>query len=499
MGPYEGKFAMIIIPIGHEQDTVRRLPWVTFSILAICFVVQIFMWLAVRNANTQLESVAQEFLEYYVSHPYLEFDEDLKSILFGGVEDEKVDQLLSFYQSAGSRPGRQVLEQQQEQLDQLASSFLSALNDFPYRKWGYIPAKPSFQALLTYMFVHGGWFHLLGNLLFLYLTGPFIEDLWGRPAFAAFYLAVGVLSALAFGQHYPESTGPLVGASGAIAGVMGAFLIKYWKVRINFFYWVLIFFRGTFQAPAWLMLPLWLGLELFNARIMDTLNPAGGGSVAHWAHVWGFVLGMGIALGINALKIEEKFLRPKLQAKLQSVEGFDIVAHAIRQKNLGLLRNAYDVLVEEAVKNPGQREVVETLWEFGNEMGQPDEAAHFFIKLIEKEIRQEHLEPALAHYLDLRQRMPEAALGPMYRFSLVKYLAEINDVDKAREYAAELLPDLESNTPPAMLQNFAALTKRLSASLAAEAIELCLRHPEIPGEQKDILRQELSGLRPSTA
>jgi len=491
---------MIIIPIGHDQDTVRRLPWVTFGILAICFVVQIFIWVAVKDANTKLESVAREFLEYYVSHPYLEFDEELKSILFNGVEGEEVAQLLSFYQSTGSRPGRQVLEEQQKRLDQLSQSFLSALNDFPYRKWGYIPAKPSFLALLTYMFIHGGWFHLLGNLLFLYLTGPFIEDLWGRPAFIAFYLAVGVLSALAFGLHYPTSTGPLVGASGAIAGVMGAFLIKYWKIRINFFYWVFIFFRGTFQAPAWLMLPLWLGLELFNARIMDTLNPGGGGGVAHWAHVWGFALGVGIALGVKALKIEEKFIHPKIQAKLQADEGgFDIVAHAIRQKNLGLLRNAYDVLLEEAHRNPGQREVVETLWAFGLEMGQPDEAARFFIKLIEKEIRQDRSQAALEHFVSLRQGLPEATLGPMYRFALVKYLTEINDVEKAKEYAAELIPELDASLPPVLLQNFAAVAKRLSPSLAAEAIELCLQHPEIPGDQKDILRRELLGLRPSTA
>jgi membrane associated rhomboid family serine protease len=491
---------MIIIPIGHDQETVRRLPWVTFGILAVCFIVHIFVWFTVQGANTQLEAVAQEFVEYYISHPYLEFDPELRKILFNGVEDEEVDQLLSFYQNTTTRPSSFVLEEQQEKLDQLAKNFLSQLNDFPYRKWGFIPAKPSFLTLFTYMFVHGGWFHLLGNLLFLYLTGPFIEDLWGRPAFLSFYLVVGVLSAWAFGQHYPESTGPLVGASGAIAGVMGAFLIKYWKIKINFFYWILIFFRGTFQAPAWLMLPMWLALELFNARIMDTLNPGGGGGVAHWAHVWGFVLGLGIALGMNALKIEEKLINPKIKAKIQEDDGgFDIVAHAIRQKNLGMLRNAYDVLLEEAHKNPGQREVVETLWEFSHEMGQPDEASQLFIKLIEKEIRQEQVEAAFTHYVDLRQRMPEASLGPMYRFALVKYLTEINDVEKAKEYAAELIPELDANLPPVMLQNFAAVAKRLSPSLAAEAIELCLTHPEIPGDQKDILRRELSGLNPSTA
>ena len=319
---------MILIPIGHEQDTVRRLPWVTFAILAICFVVQLFTWIAIKGANAELEPVAQEFVTYYVSHPYLEFDPELRDILFNGVDEEKVDQLLSYYSTTTSRPSARVREEEQQHLDALAQTSLGALNDTPYRKWGYIPAKPSLLTVFTYMFMHGGWFHLLGNLLFLYLTGPFIEDLWGRPVFAAFYLGVGMLSAVAFGVHYPESTGPLVGASGAIAGVMGAFLIKYWKIKINFFYWVFILFRGTFQAPAWLMLPLWLGLELFNARIMDSLNPGSGGGVAHWAHVWGFVLGMTIALAINFFKIEERLINPRLQAKLLEGEGgFDIVAN----------------------------------------------------------------------------------------------------------------------------------------------------------------------------
>jgi membrane associated rhomboid family serine protease len=491
---------MILIPIGHEQDTVRRLPWVTFVILAICFVVQIFTWVAVKGANSELEPVAQEFVSYYISHPYLEFDPELRDILFNGVDDEQVDQLLSYYSTTATRPSARVQEEEQQHLDQLAQAFLGSLNETPYRKWGYIPAKPSLLTAFTYMFVHGGWLHLLGNLLFLYLTGPFIEDLWGRPVFAAFYLAVGVLSAVAFGAHYPESTGPLVGASGAIAGVMGAFLVKYWKIKINFFYWILIFFRGTFQAPAWLMLPLWLGLELFNARIMDSLNPESGGGVAHWAHVWGFVLGLTIALGINLFKIEERFISPRLQTKLIEGEGgFDIVAHAIRQKNLGMLRNAYDVLLEEAHRNPTNGEVVETLWEFGHEMGQPDEASIFFIKLIEKEIRQDQLDSALAHFVDLRQRMPGASLGPMYQLALIKHLTEVNDVERAKELASELIPQLEENVPATALQNFTAVAKRLSPSLAATVIELCLRHPEIPSYEKEALQQELQGLVPGPA
>ena len=154
-----------------------------------------------------------------------------------------------------------------------------------------ITIKPS--TLITYQFLHGGFLHLFGNLFFLFLAGPFIEDVWGRPVFAAFYLTAGALSALMFALRYPELDEPLIGASGAVAGVMGAFLVRYWKTRIRFLYFFIPFRPGTFTAPAWLMLPLWFARELVFAQAWDVASPGtGGGGVAHWAHVWGFAFGL---------------------------------------------------------------------------------------------------------------------------------------------------------------------------------------------------------------
>jgi len=348
------------------------------------------------------------------------------------------------------------------------------------------------------MFIHGGWFHLLGNLLFLYLTGPFIEDLWGRLVYISFYVLVGMLAAYGYGLHYPESTGPLVGASGAIAGVMGAFLIKYWKIKINFFYFFFPFFRGTFQAPAWLILPLWLVLEIFNARIMDSISPNGGG-VAHWAHIWGFGLGLLFALGMNFFKVEEKYIQPKIAAKILAGDGgFDIVAHAIRQKNLGMTDNAYAVLLEEAQKNPTRTDVVETLWEFGNEMGTPNQAKEFFVRLIEKEIRQDQLDAALDHFIDLKQKMPFASLSPNYKFSLIKHLVDRQDMERARDYADELIQEIDVATPPMVVQSFADVAEKLSSPLARRVLEVCLKHPEIPGDQKDRRLKRLLASGPGT-
>ena len=485
-----------LIPIGHEQDTVRRLPWVTFSILAICFVVHLFVYFGQRQDNSVLQGSAREFIEYYIEHPYLEFSEETREVLFNGVDEEQFEQVVAYYRQTVRRPSASVVEEEQETLDKLAAKFVGVINDSPFRKYGFIPANQKPVTLFTYMFFHGGWLHLIGNLLFLYLMGPFIEDLWGRPIYAAFYLLVGMLSALLYAQHYPNFTGPLIGASGAIAGVMGAFLIKYWKIKLNFFYFVIPFFRGTFQAPAWLMLPLWVLLELFNARIMDSLSSEGGG-VAHWAHVWGFVLGMGFAFALTFTKFEEKYIQPKIEAKLHTEDRLlDVVSQAIRQKNLGMIHEGYALLLEEARTNAWRKDVVETLWDFGKEMGDPTEAASEFKKMIEKEIRQDQLTSAVDHFKDLQQYCPGASLSPLYQYSLIKQLIEERDFELARQYTEELLDTIDGGTSPLVLQKLAGIARDLGASLADRVFQLCLRHPEVPDETKDSLRQELAALHP---
>ena len=487
----------LIIPIGHESNKVRRLPWITFGIMALCLVVHIFLSIDMGTKQNQLEGSAEEFVTYYFNHPYLELNPEIKKLMFSGVNEEKLDIVLATYRQMIPRPDRQTVAEEQENLDRLGTALLSSLNDVPYRKWGYIPADRSFIALLTYMFVHGGWLHLFGNLLLLYLTGPFIEDLWGRPIYAAFYLTMGALSALMYASHYPDFTGPLIGASGAIAGVMGAFLIHFYKTKMNFFYWIAFFFRGTFKAPAFVMLPIWVILEFFNASVIDSIQAegSGGGGVAHWAHVWGFVFGVLVALGMKRLKIEEKYIHPKIEAKIQNGDGaVDVVITAMHKKNMGRIDEAYDLLLEEARKNPMKKDVVDALWDVGLEMGNGEEAATFFVKLIENDVRHDLLDVALKRFLDLRSKYPSTSISTTYKLALLKHLTERRDMDEAKELATELLEEVGPNSSSVMLINFAEIAKKLSPSIAKKAIELCLSHPEILPDQKELMMNDIKDL-----
>ena len=142
--------------------------------------------------------------------------------------------------------------------------------------------------LITSMFLHGSWMHLIGNMWFLWLFGNNIEDSMTRPRFVAFYLLTGLTAALAQVAANPASEIPMVGASGAISGVMGAYLVLYPRVRV-FTIVPLGFFITTMALPAWGMLLYWAFLQFVGG--ISSIGAEGGG-VAFWAHVGGFVAGL---------------------------------------------------------------------------------------------------------------------------------------------------------------------------------------------------------------
>jgi membrane associated rhomboid family serine protease len=144
--------------------------------------------------------------------------------------------------------------------------------------------------VITSMFLHGGWMHLLGNMWFLWLFGNNVEDSMTRPRFAVFYLLCGLGAALLQVMLQPDSIVPMVGASGAISGVMGAYLVLYPRVRV-FTLIPLGFFLTTVALPAWGMLIYWMVLQLLGG-FASVVSPQEGGGVAFWAHVGGFVAGV---------------------------------------------------------------------------------------------------------------------------------------------------------------------------------------------------------------
>jgi membrane associated rhomboid family serine protease len=163
-------------------------------------------------------------------------------------------------------------------------------------RYGMVPDEFTFRALFTSMFLHGGWMHVLGNMWFLWIFGDNVEDTLGHGKYLLFYLACGMAAGLAQVLVDPSSRVPTVGASGAIAGVMGAYMVKFPHSRIRTLIFIFLFIT-TVDVPAWLMLIYWFLIQFFNGfGTIGYSHVSQGGGVAYMAHVGGFIAGIVLVL-----------------------------------------------------------------------------------------------------------------------------------------------------------------------------------------------------------
>jgi len=174
------------------------------------------------------------------------------------------------------------------------SSLPTNLSNEAVYNFGVVPAAllgdqesyiTPYLSIFTSMFMHGSWMHLIGNMVFLWIFGDNIEDSMGRVKFVAFYLLSGIGAAYLQALIDPSSTIPMIGASGAIAGVLGGYLLLHPKANVNVLMWIIIFI-SVIRIPAYIVLGFWIIGQFFNASF------GAEGGVAYFAHIGGFVAGM---------------------------------------------------------------------------------------------------------------------------------------------------------------------------------------------------------------
>ena len=190
--------------------------------------------------------------------------------------------------------------------------------------WGFIPARyfalgelspgdwvGRFLPIFTSMFLHGGWMHLIGNMVYLWIFGDNVEERLGHLRYLAFYLLTGVGAALVHAHLVPDSTIPTVGASGAISGVLGAYAVLFPRAQVYTLVPFVFVFLGVVEIPAGVYLGLWFAMQLLNGIVGLTVPVEVSGGVAWWAHIGGFVLGMMVASLLRATRRERRRWRPE--------------------------------------------------------------------------------------------------------------------------------------------------------------------------------------------
>jgi membrane associated rhomboid family serine protease len=168
------------------------------------------------------------------------------------------------------------------------------LNHF-IETYGIVPDRLHAASIITSMFIHGGWLHILGNMWFLWIFGRGVEDILGHAKYLFFYFACGIAAGLVHIVVNANSPVPTVGASGAIAGVMGAYLIKFPRARIVTLV-VIVFFVTTLDIPAAFLLLYWFAMQFFSGVGSLGYSQASSGDVAWFAHIGGFLAGMGLVM-----------------------------------------------------------------------------------------------------------------------------------------------------------------------------------------------------------
>jgi membrane associated rhomboid family serine protease len=250
----------VVIPV-HDQNPTRRTPVVTIALIVVNVVVFLMSPVATHvlgDSALKQECRQRAFFDHWAAEP--------KELLSNRPDPFVITEEVA---GSGDRVGCLVTE------------------DPPYSK------KP-FLSVLTAMFLHGGWLHLLGNMLFLWVFGNNVEDRLRRLPFLGFYLVCGYAATYGFALFERGSDTPLLGASGAVAGVLGAYLVLFPRARVLSL--LTFFFFLPLRLPAWIVLGSWFLLQYLYARGGGV---AEGSGVAYWAHVIGFAVGAVLVWGLR--------------------------------------------------------------------------------------------------------------------------------------------------------------------------------------------------------
>lgn len=481
----------MLFPIGLDKDDLHRRPWVSYGIIALCVLVYLYQHHLSQNS---IEDAMVEWLTYIGERPYLKIaEEDWQAIDDTGVVNVDylrtlLDDFIAYAESGQAAEGEfmsapvdwQERQTQQRELEARIEDFIRAANaDFTIQ-YALHGEDMNPVTIFSHLFLHGGFWHLFGNMLFLFVTAPFIEDRWNRPLFAGFFLVGGAFAGVAYVLQYSDNF--LIGASGAVSACMGAFLVYYARRRIQFFYFFFIL-RGTFYAAAWIVLPLYLGKELLAAFTNDAMG--GLSNVAHWAHVWGFSFGLGVALLLKKTGLEKRFSAVGID--MTDPEQNPGLAAQIADEQ-GRCEDALTILQQAVAKEPDNMLLWSDLWAQAEAMSRTAELVRAGRKLLNFHLREQSLDDALFYWSGLVERCPQMRLPDVAGSQLAKQLLKAG----RQEDACIVLDALLQHATAMPTQRVAALAELAGAvdpQRACQFADTALDRDDLGVDQKNRLKQ----------
>ena len=457
----------MLIPIRHENMTARRWPVITLALIVLNTVVFLGTNSTIEDQAAQLGPVKARIVALAAQHPDLTMPADVQEFVTSVREhqpakwkefehpDSQLIGLLGTPSASTDDP-----EELQGQMDSLAAQYNKLEASSILDQYAFIPTLRKPLTYLTANFLHGGWLHLIGNMWFLWLAGFVLEDAWGRTLYSIFYLVAGAAALQFYAWMSPDSLTATLGASGAVAALMGAFLVRFPTMRIEML-WFFSFRVRRFKAQAFYLLPLWLLMEVFYGSLFGSSS-----GVAHWAHVGGFAFGALGALALRYSGLEHKanaaveaeiswqndpaivqatemlekgrldeaaaVLQPYLASSPNSLDGWSLLQQVYwRKSDLPAYREATIKACALHIKAKSADAAWQCFEDFRNAGGENLPAATWF-DLARMAEEQQNYDRALAEYQKLAAAYPAERQAMMSQMAQAKlYLRRLNRPEEA--------------------------------------------------------------------
>ena len=411
----------MFIPLRHENMEGRRWPVISIALVLINLVAFLATHGQIEDQNPKTSEVHAHIIMLAAMHPELTMPPDVQAFV------TNFQQKNPGLWKEAQNPNRDVadgwdarirlLDDQkplQEEMDALVEQFASVQQTSVLDQYAFVPAHPKPVSYLTANFLHGGWLHLIGNMWFLWLAGAILEDTWGRVIYPIVYLVAGAAALQFHAWSNPQTITPTLGASGAVAALMGAFLVRFPKTKIEVA--VVLGLRSLsnlalgkgirFKAAAYWLLPLWLLMEIFSGTIFGTYS-----GVAHWAHVGGFAFGALAALGLRYSGLEHK-ANEAIEAKV-SWTADPAIVQGTELMNQGKVDEAIAILKGYVATKPEAVDAYVLLQQLYWRKNEVPTYLEITIKLCQLHLKTQDKEAALQDYQEYMNaggnRMPAAA------------------------------------------------------------------------------------------
>lgn len=415
------------IPIGNENSTVRRLPWITFSIMAINVVIFYVTMPVVAKQHEEMTKLAAAMELFIEKHPEMLADESVRKKLqdagmMSKAESEAIgEQVKKSPEIAQYQEWFASLEAQtlRDELDQKLGAFKAAAQDSLWYKYGLSPnGKWKPYQLITAAFIHEGTIHLFGNLIFFFAVAFSLEDLWGRGVFLGFYLLGAAASCLPSLVH--PAFVPSIGASGAISATMGAFLFRLPKTKIKLccvpivtaVWWIRLLCGRTklvVLVPGYVYLA-----SYFIAQVVSWYfdkKTGSEGHVGYSVHVAGFIFGAGFAMMMKLTRYEEEHINPKIEAMV-SFSAAPAVTEALEALDKGDAVMAERKLRAHLGKQPNDTNALMAAIQVYQHTSNFERLNGMYARLIRQHLAGQDKEAALYAYDGLLSAFPDNNVAP---------------------------------------------------------------------------------------